>query len=357
MDKIGEKIGLLTLWKNANHGTALQAYAFVKVISEMGFEGEYILYDSYRYLQFMDKIRININKLVYFIKGGFVKSDFESSNSYFPLMDFWDSIPHSTIIYNKKTCCNTTKYYNKYIVAGDQVWNWNISRVNSFYFLDGLDNNVLKYSYSPSFGSAFLPSKYKKLLVKVLSRFKYIGCRDVSHCALIRKLINRDVVNTVDPVLLLSKEFWHGFSEIWPRLPLKYLLCYELGNSKILRKYAELEAKSRNLDMVYMSSSSEEINLCEISPANFVYIFEKANFVVTDSYHGMLFSIIFGKMFTPFFKRRGNKTSFDNWRVHELCSSIGIQVGSRAIADNINMDSLNIKIAQSKEFLYTILKN
>lgn len=65
MDKSGAKIGLLTLWKNTNHGTALQAHALATVISEMGCEGEYILYDSRRHLRIVDKISIFASKLRY----------------------------------------------------------------------------------------------------------------------------------------------------------------------------------------------------------------------------------------------------------------------------------------------------
>lgn len=355
MDKGRKKIGLLTLWKNSNHGTALQAYALSVAISNMGWPAEYILYNSRQFLCLTDKLRILIDKLIYFFKGGFVKSDLNVSNSYLPLMEFWDSIPHSSVVFNKRNCCESIKFYCKYIVGGDQVWNRNITRVNSFYFLDFIDDNVSKYSYSPSFGSAHLSLNYKKILVNQLSSFKYIGCRDISHSIQMQQILHKKVVNTVDPVLLLSKDVWHNFSKEVPSLPNKYLLCYELGNRYSLRKYAELEAQSNKLDLIYMSVSTCNVNLSEISPANFVYMFENADYVVTDSYHGILFSIIFSKTFTPFLKRRGDETSFDNWRIHELCNSLDIQIGSPSSVNKINIDKLNAKIENSKVFLQSIL--
>lgn len=357
MDKSGAKIGLLTLWKNSNHGTALQAYALATVISEMGWEGEYILYDSRWNLRIVDKVRIIASKLWYLASGGFVKSDIESSNSYKPLMDFWDRIPHSSLIFNKGNCGSANRFYYKYVVGGDQVWNPTISKVNSFYFLDAIDNDVPKYSYSPSFGTVCLSSKYKKRLVGLLSRFRYVGCRDMAQSELLQQLIGKEVINTVDPVLLLSEEFWHGFSKSLSHLPKKYLLCYVLGDSKKMRTYAEREAKDRGLDLIFMSTFSADVKLSEISPANFVSMFENANFVVTDSYHGMLYSVIFGKMFTPFFKRRGTENAFDNWRIYELCCLLEIKVGSQVNPSKINRCRLNDKVLQSKNFLQTILND
>lgn len=358
MDKSGAKIGLLTLWKNTNHGTALQAHALATVISEMGCEGEYILYDSRRHLRIVDKISIFASKLRYLASGGFVKSDLESSDSYKSLMNFWDRIPHSSMIFNKKNCGNANRFYCKYVVGGDQVWNPTISKVNSFYLLESIDNDVPKYSYSPSFGTVCLSSKYKKRLVRMLSCFRYVGCRDIAQSELLRKLIGREVTNTVDPVLLLSEEFWHGFSESLPHLPKNYLLCYILGDSKKIRTYAEREAKIRGLDLIFMSvSSTDDVKLSEISPSNFVSMFENANFVVTNSYHGMLYSVIFGKMFAPFFKRRGPATAYDNWRIYDLCCMLGIKVGSQVDPGKINRSKLNDKVLQSKKFLQTILND
>lgn len=354
MDRRGKKIALLTLWKNSNHGTALQAYALWAAISEMGWSAEYILYNSRQFLCFTDKLRIFLDKFIYYIRGGFVKSDFNLTNSYTPLMEFWNSIPHSSIIFNKRNCAESVKFYYKYIIGGDQVWNRNITRVNYFYFLDFIDNDVSKNSYSPSFGSAYLSSNYTKLLNKLLKSFRYIGCRDIAHSIRIQKVLDKEVVNTVDPVLLHAKEFWHCFSERIPSHPTRYLLCYELGDSKSLREYAEFEAKSKNLELIYMSESCCDVSLSEISPANFVYMFENADYIVTDSYHGVLFSIIFNKVFTPFLKRQGNETSFDNWRIHELCNSLNIQIGSPS---TVNIDKLKEKIENSKKFLQTILND
>lgn len=357
MDKRGAKIGLLTLWKNANHGTALQAYALARVISEMGWEGEYILYDSRSHMRIVDKMRIITSKLCYLVSGGFVKSDIVSSNSYKSLMNFWDGIPHSSIIFNKKNFGNAIRFYYKYVVGGDQVWNPTISKVNSFYFLEAIDNDVPKYSYSPSFGTVCVSSKYKKKLVRMLSRFRYVGCRDMAQSQLLQQLIGREVINTVDPVLLLSEEFWHGFSKKLSCLPKKYLLCYVLGDSKKIRVYAEREAKERGLELIFMSTFSTDVKLSEISPVNFVSMFENANFVVTDSYHGMLYSVIFGKMFTPFFKRHGTENAFDNWRIYDLCNLLEIKVGSQVNPSKINRCRLNDKVLQSKKFLQTILND
>lgn len=355
MDQSKKKIGLLTLWKNANFGTALQAYALYRVISEMGCEAEYVLYNSRWHLKLSEKIRIIYNKLSYIVRGCFVKSDLIHHNSYLPMMDFWDGIPHSSAIFDRKTFASSTKLYNKYIVGGDQVWSRSVTIANSFYFLEGLDDNVSRNSYSPSFGSQNLSFRYKKKTVKYLSRFKHIGCRDISLSDLLKSSLGRNVVNTVDPVLLLSPDDWHEFSEKFSSLPHNYLLCYELGDSDCMRLMAEKKAQSQNLELLYMSASSGDINLLKISPANFVYLFENAAHIVTDSYHGILFAIIFRKMVTPFFKRSGNESTFDNWRIHELCDFLNIQIGSSAFVDKADMDKLDAKIEQSKNFLQSIL--
>ena len=355
MDRSKRKIGLLTLWMNANFGTALQAYALCEVISRMGHEAEYVLYNSRRHLRLNEKIRLICNRLSYIVRGCFVKSDLIPHNSYLPMMDFWDSIPHSSIIFDRKTLPDSTKLYSRYIVGGDQVWSRSVTIASPLYFLEGLDDGVSRNSYSPSFGSKNLTSRHKKQTVKYLSLFKHIGCRDISLSARLKSLLGREVVNTVDPVLLLTQDDWHAFSEKLSSLPSNYLLCYELGNTESMRLMAEEKARSQNLELLYMSHTSGDISLSEISPANFVYLFENAAHVVTDSYHGILFSIIFRKKVTPCLKRPGNESTFDNWRIYELCDFLNIQIGLSAFVDKAGMDRLGAMIRQSNDFLLSIL--
>lgn len=360
MDIGRKKIALLTFWENANHGTALQAFALCKYISGLGFNAEYILYNSRIGISKKTSLKRKFIEVYNLLKFHGIKSVVEEDkrrihgNENDLLLQFWNKIPHSNVIYNKQTCRELLDLYSLFIVGGDQLWNPYINIDNYFYLLDFVDVPSKKHSYSPSFGVSTLSEKYLIKLKRYLTSFGNIGCRDTINSMFLSDFLKKEISNNVDPVFLLSKNEWYDLMEPLP-LPPKFILCYQLGDLHKLRMSAEELAEQRGVPIFFLTHDSVPFSISNISPNNFIYIIANADVVVTDSYHGILFSIIFEKKFVPFYKRFGDKSILDNFRIYDLCHSIDISIGCLS---NKSLDYDGIlynKIKESKIYIQKIL--
>lgn len=360
MDKGNKKIALLTFWKNSNHGSALQAFALYNFIYNQGFNAEYLLYDSHKAIGIKSFFYRRIKSIVHTFElrkhKGLLKED-KRSNQYDGsnlIMQFWDQIPHSNVIYNKKTCRLSLDIYDTFIVGGDQLWNPYITLDNHVYLLDFVDDPSCKNSYSPSFGISHLSKSHLKTLQHYLLSFSNIGCRDAINGKFLSEHINKEVVHTVDPVLLLSEDEWRQIMKPLS-LPARYLLCYQLGDSSVLSKAASELAGKMRIPVLYLTNSSNPFCVSNISPGNFIYLIANADYVITDSYHGILFSMIFGKPFSPFYKRGYRESVSDNWRIFDLCLFFGFHVGEEIRVDSDSRCFINNCISNSKKYLQSIL--
>lgn len=360
MDIGRKKIALLTFWENANHGTALQAFALCKYISGLGFHAEYILYNSRIGISKKTSFKRKFIEVFNLIKFHGIKGVVEEDkrrihgNENHLIMQFWNKIPHSNVVYNKQSCRELLDLYSLFIVGGDQLWNPYITIGNYFYLLDFVDVPSKKHSYSPSFGVSTLSDNYLIKLKRYLTSFGNIGCRDTINCMFLSDFLEKEVINNVDPVLLLSKDEWQDIMVPLP-LPPKFILCYQLGDLHKLRMLAEELAKQKGIPVLFLTHDSVPVSISNISPNNFIYIIANADIVVTDSYHGILFSIIFDKKFVPFYKRFGDESILDNFRIYDLCHSLDIPIECLA---NISLDHDGIfynKIIKSKKFIQNIL--
>ena len=360
MDNGRKKIALLTFWKNANHGTALQAFALCKYILRLGFNAEYILYNSRvgisKKTSLIRKFIEVFNLFKFYGIKGVVEEDKRKipSNENHLILQFWNKIPHSNVVYNKQSCRESLDLYSLFIVGGDQLWNPYITISNYFYLLDFVDVPSKKHSYCPSFGVSSLSESYLKKLKRHLTSFSNIGCRDTIISTFLSDFLKKKVTNNVDPVLLLSKNEWQDVMEPLP-LPPKFILCYQLGDLHKVRISAKELAEQKRIPVLFLTHDSAPVSISNISPNNFIYIIANADIVVTDSYHGILFSIIFEKKFVPFYKRFGDESILDNFRIYDLCHSLDIPIECLA---NISLDHdsmLYDKIIKSKKYIQNIL--
>lgn len=185
-----------------------------------------------------------------------------------------------------------------FVVGSDQVWNPSMNKVSSKFFLDFADKSK-RVAYSPSFGISKLDDhdtveKYTQWINDI----PYLSVRENEGAQLIKYLTGREAIVLADPTMLLTRDEWLSVSEQASNRPdTPYLLTYFLGGptDETRLKLKEI-ANEKNMAVINLGDITEK-EIYETGPSEFLDYINNASAFFTDSFHGVVFSIIFQ---TPF---------------------------------------------------------
>ena len=249
------------------------------------------------------------------------------------------------------------KRYSYVIAGSDQIWNMttgNRAEIYDYYYLQFIERSK-RIAYAPSFGFSEMPGQEDLPFIKRgLLGFDKLSCREQDGCDLIRQITGQEAQCVLDPTLLLDSEQWKEL-ESRPKynLPEKYVLCYFLGSRTSEYKQAIKEA-AMNLPVIDFDHNNEEFHKYT-GPAEFLYLISHADFVCTDSFHGVAFSINFGKNFLVFRRIRVDGTSAGMWgRIESITANTGItdhiyETGIKIRPDDIDYEAVNQKLSVMRE--------
>jgi hypothetical protein len=187
-----------------------------------------------------------------------------------------------------------------YVVTGsDQVWNPHfIKKMEQYYFLQFVEKEK-RIAYAPSFGVSEISDDKKEKYREWLNGIPHLSVREKEGAKIIKEFTGKDVPVLVDPTLLLKKEEWIEISKEHENKPKsKYLISYFWGTiSKERKELVKKIAKKYNLKIVHIANLSDK-KTYTANPCEFIDYINSASLVLTDSYHGTIFSVL---METPFF--------------------------------------------------------
>ena len=332
-------IGLVAPFDEPNYGTVLQAYALQKSLSDRGVDSEYIRFindERPACVQSISQlIKTFIQRMKFLLglrKDNLEDFSFFKSKEFTPVVkgysDFVkNNIKCSDVVFNRISLRKTSRYLSC-IVGSDQTWSEFRCRNNDLYFLGCVNEDVRKYSYAPSLGTTTISSAYAAILEEGLRGFRMLSCREKANAEYLSSLIGCEVKHVVDPTLLLSPSEWNNISDstLCPTKP--YLLAYILGEKECISQYAEMVGQELGLQVYYIVTRplySQKINTLYPTPGQFVALISHASFVVTDSFHGTIFSVNHSVDFAAFSKREGDLSSVDNARIIEILSLLGLE--------------------------------
>lgn len=367
-------IGLVSYHSEPNYGTMLQAYALAKAIDMLGYKSEYILYRGITkkpWLKYF--IRKQLADVYHFVcppKGEF---EYFKTKEFHSILSRFDDfhrqfIPVSGQEYNIDTIGLSNNQYDSFIVGSDQTWSRYMNRLNSsINFLPFVEEKSKKKSYAPSIGSTHIEQDYITRLKDELSDFNSISCRERENCILLSKLLGRTVEYVVDPTLLLQPSDWDKIA-INPGVKGGYILAYILGVKNCVSEYAECLGKEKGLPVYYILTRPEYLKkqrvLNSVGPREFVGLIKSASYVVTDSFHGSLFSINYGKNFYSFAKRAVSvdDLTYDNDRIISFLSELGLENRFKADTDiyfeqDIDYSAVLKKLSELRKFSWSYLKS
>lgn len=330
------KTGIVTWFKHQNYGTVLQAYALQKYIKENFGECELINYMPPKAIKDKIKIKNIIRKLKELTdKKGHDEIEYEKSKK----KKFTEFIQDNISLSKEKirNIKELNNYYDIFICGSDQIWN----KYNKYYYLKFVKDNKLKASYAPSFGRSEIGEDNKKRKQAIL-RLNCISTREDEGKEIIKKMTGKDVEVVVDPTLLLEKEEWSKMASE-NIVDGEYIICYLLGNKKenIENCYKIAKVLNKKIYFIpinYEQYKSKDYLQTAIGPSEFLGLVKNASFVCTDSFHGLIFSIIFQKQYICLKRFNDNDKISQNSRIYSISKKLNLE--DRILNDKNMIDEL-----------------
>lgn len=352
MDVNKKNIGILTLPLSNNYGGILQAVALYTFLEEIG-------YTPYQIRLQQTEKKKDILKNI-FAKNifSFIWDPKNLAKKYkqdIKLRRFIDEFftRKTSKIYSQKELQTKTIFLDAFVVGSDQVWRH--SYTHSYYknyFFDFVSDKTPKIAYSASFGLDQWEGddNTETEIATLLQRFSFISVREKSAVAYCNNLIKVDKVEHVlDPTFLVDKKFYID------------LMSKENRKNKIEIFNYVLDQKTEKQEIVniisrILSFKIETIDLYQesfkprSSIAEWLSNIYNAKFIVTDSFHGMVFSIIFNKQFIVIAnKDRGYS------RFYSLLNELNLT--DRIIDDSITKNEDGIDEMVRREIDYQSVNN
>lgn len=375
------KVLIITWLKYNNYGTVLQAYALQKKIKLLGYDVK-TLEDYSIGFDLIDKKEKNKFKLFFELLFVIFRYPFnkknrlkyqkvfeDNKNKIDPFNEFkkkYIDIEHNAL--DKRYLNNR---YQVFIAGSDQIWNPVPQIFSSHYYLDFVEDYNSKISYAPSMGQSACSLEMKKNIKPLLKDFEKISVREKEGQKVLKELTNKDISVVLDPTLLLNKEDWNRICT--ERLiKEEYIFCYLLSDNAWYDNYINSLVESCHLKLIKLTNKKITIDGCDkdnnIDPSAFISLIKNASYVVTDSYHGSIFSLIYEKEFVCLKRFSDQDNHSQNSRLYNLFKLINLN--ERFIDEKdkfISVDKkINYKIVKSvlkkeiktsEEFLKNALEN
>ena len=374
------KIGVVTFWHgNDNYGMILQCWALQEYLKKQGHD-PYIIRYVMKGCLLKRLVKSLIFSIRYLIDSSYrhhirVTNKFKATNAiHYPERDFdgfrkeylklsnrvYHYIEQLRIFPPKADC---------YICGSDQIWNGNLNSRNlaGFYLQFG-PSNIKRIAYAPSFGITKHEGKQLNILKKYLSKFDAVSCREWAGVEMCKK-VGVEAEKVEDPTLLLSADDYLDIAS--ERLYDNYIFIYSLNIEKPDDIYFDdLRSLFPGFSII-VTPSGGFIPGREIFGTNVIYKYAKpaewlslirySNLVVTSSFHGVVFAIIFKQKFA-FVPLKGKYARTNN-RVYDLLSGLGLEETvvstgrdySRILTFDINWKDVSSKysklVGKSEDFI------
>lgn len=304
-----KSVGIVTFHCADNYGALLQAYALSEKLKQLELHPEFINFTPNRIrspyehstnvIKNIKKhgIRLGIKKQLSNMANYELNRERKNNFNYF--RDNYLNIS-SYMFSDTKELSNNYLKYDYYITGSDQVWNPEmIDGLEDVYFLNFGSEKTKRISYAASIAKELDKSKYE-LYSRYLKHLDIISIREDSHKGLVENLSGKSVEIVVDPTLLHDKDFWEDKFKL--KIDSKrYVLVYDLLKDPLTIDTANYISKKSNVEIVSYSSKKNYIHWKESfngkSPVKLLELIKNSECVVTSSFHGMIFAIIFNKPF------------------------------------------------------------
>ena len=210
-----------------------------------------------------------------------------------------------------KYTLNLLTDFDAVIVGSDQVWRPSfVANIKDMYLHFAQNYHIKRIAYAASFGvdNWEYSSKQTQVCSELANKFDAISVREESAIKLCREHLGVDATWVLDPTLLLTKEDYLPICKEVPVCSEKYLAVYVLDENDVVTATYEKEAMDRGLIVKKFYAASKST----LTVPEWLAMFRDASYVVTDSFHGTVFSIIFGKEFKCIYNKNRGAARFES---------------------------------------------
>lgn len=349
-----KRVGICACYDTLNYGSMLQSFATQHVINNLGFDSEFIVYKKKKDFDFIikclpklidktfisDKLQILQKKTALQFHPEVRKNNSIRNNAFRRFQkDFYGKF--SEEFHGYKELVKGADRYDIVVVGSDQLW-LPAGLSTNFYNLMFVPEHIKKVSYATSFGVSEIPKRQFLKTKEYLSRIEHISVREKTGAKIVESVSGKKAEVVADPTLLLTKSEWDKLIPDRKIVDKPYIFCYFLGDNPSHRMVAEEFSEKIGLPIVCtpfldkyvkIDENFGGIQLFDVGPDNFVNLIRHAEFILTDSFHGSVFSIINHKQFVTFNRFSDNNQNSRNSRIDNLCELLGIN--GRRYVENI----------------------
>lgn len=332
------KVGLFTIYI-CNYGAILQTYALKRFIEEQYKDVQVFVVDFYskkHYRIFTTSANHPVKKL---FKYGMILTHYPALyvRNKREKKFISEELNLSQRFERLDSMLSNMPLFDCYLTGSDQVFNCR-SIYSSVFFQQFDITTGIKAAYAPSFGQSDFSNEEKAKIKELTNEFDFLSCRENDGAKMLSQVHGKHVPCVIDPTMLLTAEQWSSMMEI-PEADDKYLLVYDLNGGIPMLNIAKIVAEEKGLklycitrhpDICFIYRGLDKV-IFDAGPREFVGYFSKASYVITDSFHGTAFSLIFRRNFNTYIA-----VPKSSQRIRSLLSICGLS--NRMIVDGNKID-------------------
>ena len=306
------KVGIITIHNSPSYGACLQTFALWKYISGIGVDCEVIdlrrpTHLDYKYSRHFHPMRAQAvswkGQMMSYMQRmiNYIRKNSSQSIKYQRFEEFNNQIRFSKRYRGLDELYVNPPQYDVYITGSDQVWNPMQPYCMEPYFLTFVNNpDSVKISYASSIGLADLRPNEKEKFASWLESYDAIGVREVAAQKLLATFSSKPTTRVLDPTFLLKRECWESIAVV-PELKRPYILLFTLSyHPRLIRLVHEMSKKTNSLLVIIAPDSNhlEQVDCVVVNdagPKEFLGYIKDAVMIVTDSFHGTVFSMLVGR--------------------------------------------------------------
>lgn len=318
------RIGILTYHRAHNYGAVLQCYALQTYLRTLGHDVFVVDYKPsyFNYGLFVWYKWISANPVKLFHK---IRHQLKTFRLQYDRYVGFNHFIENVISPRRFNLQNANSGVECFVFGSDQIWRKNGVLFDSVFFGNfKAAKNAKLISYAASMGLDTLTENEGKQISEWLSHFDSLMVRETSLQSLLSPLTKKNIDVVVDPTLLLSSKEWDKIAQ-YPPISKQYVLVYQVIENRATLQIAQEAAMRINAEVIVLASKvdSKETNhrtIYDATPQEFIGWIANAAMVVTTSFHGTAFSIIYRK---PFVSVKQHRPS--DLRLSSVLETFGLQ--------------------------------
>ena len=328
-----------------SYGSILQSLALQEALLSLGTSPRTIVFQNEEDWEPVKKLQqLTPREVINYIYKSLHQEEIDSSRN--KCLEFMKNNTNRIVYETREKLYENKPEADMYIAGSDQIWHPGLCRGDLF--LDYVPKNKKKISYAASMGKLDIPQENVDKFSDLLKNFDTISVRESDMIPIISKYVEKKIFQHIDPTFLLDAEDWRKYEKPYS-IKKPYILVYPLYWEKKLNKQLKKLFKETGMPIISIQNSWRPVYsskaLLDVGVGEFLWLIDNAEMVITSSFHGTAFSIIFNKQFIPIVNPAAKS------RINSLLNTLSINYSSVLEMNKCSIDykKVNYLILQEKK--------